>query len=184
MRVPLLYPSAIVLHPLDISGTRAVDPPGPQPKGYDPYLREPVPYEVPATGEVADTRRYLPEVRIPCQVEVKTFEEVRQQVQGDAPVMNMTFVLHLSDLSRIGLLADEECACIGSGGPYTTRTRIKTNDKITAIEKKGMPGFVVQTFKEPLYVVQMAPGSWGMGPLGYDLEIVFVNNRPATDTSG
>ena len=181
-RVPLLFPSAIVLHRLDIGATKRVNPPGDHEIGYDRTFREPISYEKASTGKVKDTRRYLPEIRIPCQVEVKTFEEIKQQIQGDAPVMNMTFVLHHKNLKFLGLLNDDDVQCVGSTGRQPSLVGIKTNDKITAIEKNGIPGMITQTFKEPLYIIQVQPGSWGMGPLGHDLEILFVNNRPSTDS--
>lgn len=172
-RVPLLEPSAIVLHRLDTRGTRAVDPPGAATVGYDADMREPIPYEDAGDGSVKSTVRYLKPIRVPCQVEIKTFEEVRQQFMGDAPILNMIFVLHRKCLLKLDLLVvDQDC-------PRGGAPKIKTNDKITAVEKNGHEGYVTQPFKEPLYIVQVQPASWGMGPDGHDLLLAFVNNRPA-----
>ena len=164
-RVPLLFPSALVLHRLDIAGTAAIDPPGVPQVGYDPDFREPYQYD--NSGSKADTRQYLAPVRIPCQIETPEWQEVRQQPQGDAPLTEMTFVVHRRDLLSLGLLNS------------SNTTLIKTNDKITAIEKHGSPGVVTLAYKQPLYVVEVRPGSWGMGSSGYDLELIIAENRPS-----
>lgn len=166
-RVPLLYPSAIVVSRLDIAATRAVDPPGSLAAGYDPDLREPIAYEDAGTLSVdgeptkADARRYMAAVRIPCQVEVKDFEEVMQKFQGNTAVTQMVFVLHNKNLAQLGLTG-----------------LLKDNDRIDAVEKNGSPGVVVQALENPLYIFKIEPGSWGMGPTGQDLQVVYTVNRP------
>jgi hypothetical protein len=176
MRVPLLYPSLVVISRLDIQSTRRVDPDGAGPitGGYDPDLREPYVYSAGTEDAVkTDTRRYLPAIRVPCQVEVKDFEEVRQKFGGDAPVTQMTFVLHVKDLRRLGYwLTDAQCE--RGGGPS-----LKTNDRIDRVETMRQPGVVAYPLKEPLYIYELEPGSWGMGPSGQDLVIVWTANRPA-----
>lgn len=170
-RAPLLYPSAIAVDRLDITSTRAVNPTGTPSVGYDPDFREPYSYET--TGnEAVDTVRYLPTIRIPCQVEVKTFEKVRQEFGGDAPITELTFVLHNSNLVRMGL------SIAGCGCDASSSEMLKTNDKIIAIEQNGRPGRVVQTFKEDLFIYEIRPGSWGFGPTGQDLQIIYTCNRP------
>jgi hypothetical protein len=180
-RVPLLFPNAVVISRLSTQLTRDNDPDGAGPLvgGYDPDFNEPYAYEdtetSPQTGEElrTDTRIYLPQIRIPCQVETTDFEEVRQTFGGDAPVTDMTFVLHNKDLRQMGLLDEsEECACV---------PKLKTNDRIDRVERRGSRK-VTQRFKESLYIYEIKPGSWGMGPSGQDLQIVFTSSRPSTST--
>jgi hypothetical protein len=166
-RVPLLFPSAVIISRLDIRKTRAVNPPGAQEAvGYDEDFREPIPYE--SAGKLLDTRRYKPEVRVPCQVEVRTFEELNQVFGGDAPVTDKVFVLHNRDLLRLGLLETDCCT-----------TKIKKNDRIERDEVLGRPGDVSQAFAEPLFIYRIDPGSWGMGSSGQDLQIVYTTDRSA-----
>lgn len=182
---PLLFPSALVVSRLSVKMTRRVDPDGAGPKteGYDPILREPYTYEdttdLTADGEEKKkvTTTYLPRIRIPCQVEIKSFEELRKVFQGDAPVTNMTFVLHNKDLRRLGLLEplNEEGCCLA---------KLKQNDRIDRIEILKSPGRIAHPLKELLYVYRIDPGSWGMGATGQDLQIVYTSNRPATPTAG
>lgn len=173
MRVPLLFPSLLVVARLDIAGTARVDPDGAGPvtEGYDPDLREPIAY-TDAAGSRATTVRYMPPVQIPCQVEIKTFEELRQVFQGDAPVTTMVFVLHNSDLVRMGLLKYSMGCSIGGN------LSLKTNDKITSVlcKRKRISNI---DMKEDLYIYRIDPGSWGMGPTGTDLKIVYTTNRPS-----
>lgn len=180
-RVPLLFPVQVVISPLDTVNTRRVDPDGPSEpltSGYDEDLREPIALEEidpsDQSRDVVQVTKYRPPLRIPCQVEVRKLEEVRQEFGGDAPITNMTFVMHNKDLLRLGLLAaGEQPSCVRG---------VKSNDRIDAIEEKGKPGMIVHPLKETLYVVELRSGSWGMGPSGQDLWICYTANRPSTAT--
>jgi hypothetical protein len=166
MRVPLLYPVVAVLHPLDPVATRAVDPPGAPTQGYDDILGEPIPYDA-ASGAATDTRQESAELRIPCQVEVMTHEELQQMDTGDAPLSRYVLVFHRSDLDNLGLL-----------DATTRKVSIKKNDRVSRIEKKGFPGTVTHPLDHDLFVYKIEPGSWGMGPDGYDLELCYLATRP------
>lgn len=169
-RVPLLYPSVIVLRQLSVKLTSYEDPPGDPTVGYDPDFHEPYPYE--DSGEFKDTRQYLSPVRVPCQVEVKPFEEVQQVVQGNAHVTEMTFVLHRKDLRRLGLV----CSLNGTH-------KIPLNSKVTSIEHTRQACQTTKGLRSPLYIVEIRPGSWGMGPDGYDLEVCYTATRPAVPST-
>jgi len=178
-RVPLLFPVQVVISPLSTINTRRVDPDGPAgplTSGYDEDFREPVAIEevdpADASKDIVDVVKYRPQLRIPCQVEVRDLEKVRQEYGGDAPITNMTFVLHNKDLLRLGLL--------DTGVQPNCVRGIKTNDRIDAIERLNKPGFIVHPLKEALYVVELSSGSWGMGPTGQDLWICYTANRPST----
>jgi hypothetical protein len=162
----------LVVSRLDIPATARVDPDGAGPitDGYDPDLREPIAY-TDADGSRAVTTRYRQPVQIPCQVEIKSFEELRQVFQGDAPITTMVFVLHNKDLVRLGLL---KC----DSGCNDVSLKLKTNDRIDGVlcKRRRVPNI---DLKEELYIYRIDPGSWGMGPSGTDLKIVYTTNRPA-----
>lgn len=163
-RVPLLFPVAAVVHRLSIEATRDVNPPGEPTTGYDETFREPIVYDQAKVR--TDARRELPPVRVPCQIESLSFETLRQLALGDAPVTNMVFVFHRRDLESLGLLdANRDVV-------------LKKGDRISAIERLNVPGSVVRTLREPgLFVFEMRPRSWGMGPDGYDLELAIMSER-------
>ena len=174
MRVPLLFPSLLKVSMLDLQSTSRFDPDGPGGPltgGYDPDLRSPYVY-TDSDGSRASTVRYKPPVLIPCQVEIRRFEELRQVFGGDAPVTEMVFVLHNRDLVRMGLL---RCS---SGCGTSGTLKLKKNDRIDAVlcKRKRIPNIDLQ---ELLYIYRIDPGSWGMGPSGTDLKIVYTTNRPA-----
>jgi len=167
-RIPLVNVlSAIALERLDIAATRATDPPGDPTEGYHPELRAPYPYNDVATGARADTRQYLTAIRVPCQVEVMSWERLAKEFAGDAPDVNTVFVAHHMHLTTLGLL-ESNGNCL-----------IKKWDKITAIEKNGIPGSVSRPLPRPLYIFEVRPAGWGLGPLGHDLQLLFVTERPA-----
>lgn len=167
IRVPLLLQRSIaVVHRLNISATRLHNPDGEDVYGYDETLKETITYDRAVEGAV-DSRRESSEVRIPCQIETWRYEELRQVGLGDAPVTNMVFVFHREDLEKLGLLDSEKTILLKKG------------DRISHLEKYGaVSGMVTKRFNDPgLYIYELRPGSWGFGPDGYDLEIVFTARR-------
>jgi len=165
-RAPLIAPVAAVIHRLDTTATQAINPPGAPTTGYDPDFREPYPYEQGTAW--LDTRVYMTAIRVPCQFEPKPYYEQARHVElGNALLTGVNIVLHRKTLADLGLLDSNQTSLL------------KKYDKITALEKPGSPGTVIKQFAEPLYVIEVRPGSWGMGGTGYDLEILFCENRPA-----
>ena len=179
IRVPLVLKSSVaVIHRLDIDATRNEDPPGaqagsnPTDQGYNFLLREPVVYNEPSTAERTSTRKELPAVRVPCQVENLTEERLRELGVGDAPVSSQILVLHRKDLERLGLLdADRECV-------------IKKGDRVSRLERSNAPaGQVIKRFQDTgQFVEEVRGASWGFGPDGYDLELVFLQDRRKAPT--
>lgn len=165
--VPLLFPSTVLISRLDITTSWAVNPPGTPTKGYDYDLREPRAYEDPTSGNATDALRYKAQIRIPCQVETQTFEQMQHALGGDAPVTNMVFVLHNSDLVSLGYL-----------NITTGALDLKTDDRIDAIERYGLPGMPIRIFSDGLYIYQIKPASWGMGTTGQDLQLVYTSLKP------
>ena len=169
IRVPLLLERvAAIIHRLDVATTRAVDPPGAGTTGYDEDFREPVVYDA---GTVrTDSRTELPAVRVPCQTEVLNEDRLRQAFSGAVPSSNLVIVLHRRDLERQGLL------------DATTREPIiRVNDRVSTLERIGFPGRVVRQLGPGgagLFVFEVRGASWGFGPEGHDLELLYLNDRP------
>lgn len=163
--VPLLNPVEAIWHELDIAASRAVDPDGAPTTGFDPDYHEPYRWDK-SDNTLGDSRVYRTEVLVPCQVEIKSFEEVNQEYHGDTPITNIVLVFHRQDLRDLGLLNVDG------------RPKIKTGDKITGFKQDGVA--VGPVLKDgPLYIVELRPASWGFGIDGHDLEVAYTMTRPA-----
>lgn len=165
-RAPLLYPSDAVISPLDIDATWAANPPGTPATGYDKKLREPYPKQVTPGGPITDYRVYGAQIRVPCQVEIKTFEELRDVADGDAALTKVVLVFHMQDLEELGLFV-----------PATGVLLLKKGDRLDSIEEHDT-AIVIQPLAEPTYLYRLDPDSWGFGR-GYDLKIGYTTSRPA-----
>jgi len=162
--VPLIFPVEAVIHRLDITATRAVDPPGPDAAGFDDVLGEPLGYAG-VGGERTAPRQEMAPIRVKCQVETRTFEELRMIFTGNDPVGNLVLVCHRRLLRRQGLIDASTGRCL-----------LKSGDRIEKLERGGRT--VMQPVK-PLYVYAVLPASWGLGADGYDLEVVYTTERTA-----
>jgi hypothetical protein len=163
VRVPLISPIEAVIYRLDIQATWKEDPPGTQEDtGYDYLFREPVVSRT--SGVRTVTRVEMSPVRVPAQVETLSYQQLQATFGGDNPATDMAFVLHRKHLEELGLL-DTDGNCV-----------FKPGDRIDSIEKNGR---TVNTFKKQLFVYEVRPRSWGFGPDGYDLEIVYTTHRSA-----
>ena len=138
IRVPLiLQPVIAVIHRLDVKGTRQHDPEGVATSGYDEVLQEPITYNTP-TGTKVDSRREFAPIKVPCQLENLTDEQLDQMITGDTPVSNMVLVFHRADLERLGLLDSNR------------NTIIKKGDRVEHLERaNGAAGAVVKKFTAP-----------------------------------
>lgn len=145
-----------------------LDPPGAPASGYDTVFREPIVYDVGDTR--VESRREFEPIRIPCQMEDLSEDRLHQVFQGDAPSSTMILVFHRSDLARLGLIV-----------PATRETLIRTNDRVSVIERLGEPGAIVRSLGPGgagLFIYELRAASWGFGPDGYDLELAYLNDRP------
>jgi hypothetical protein len=165
----------VVISRLDVQATDRFDPDGAGSltSGYDPDLRSPYVYQDSA-GDRTSATQYMPPLRVPCQVEIQTFEDLQQVFGGNAPNSNIAFILHSITLKRMGLII-EDGQCPKQGG-----MNIGVNDRIDAIEEPGDRKIKSIHIAEPLYIIRIDPGSWGMGPAGHDLKIVYTATRQAT----
>lgn len=161
----VLQRSIAVIHRLDPNATRSLDPPGDPTSGYDGLLGEPITYDVGAVR--TDARQELSAIRVPCQVEVPRFEDMKQFGPGIVAATVLTLVLHRQNLESAGLL-----------DPTTRAPLIRKSDRVSAIERDGFPGQLQQPLTPPgLFVLEVRPASWGFGPEGHDLELVFLEDR-------
>ena len=152
MRGKLINPFLAELARLDTDATAAdPDGPGPLTSGYDSDFKETL--VLPGTGGSGqDARREKPPIRIPCQVEVGTFEALQQLASGASPNSKVTLVFHFRDLERMGLV-----------DPATGDALLRVNDRLVAI--RDLAGNLVQAIRTPpgLYATEVQPQSFGLG---------------------
>lgn len=159
---------AIVLHRVDTASTRAFDPPGTKSSGYSSAFREPVVYDDPVVLTRTSARREFAAVRVPCQIETRTFEQLRQELGGEVPTSAVVAVIHRRNLEELDLIDTTSRAA-----------KILVGDRVSAIEQYRQPGTVVRPLAgQGLFVFHVLPGSWGFGPDGHDLELVYLHDRP------
>lgn len=117
----------------------------------DPDFREPIPLDFDEDGIGKVARSELPEVRIPCQVEPQTFEQLRMLPTGRAPRTSLDLVMHFRDLTRLGLVDADGRARIGTGdglsGIYTLTGKL-------VLPVQTPPG---------LFVTEARPTGFGLG---------------------
>jgi len=93
---------------------------------------------------------------------MQTFEMLMATFGGDNAATEIALITHRRDLARLGLL-DSNKKCM-----------LNVSDRIDHIEKNGR---TVLTFEKPLYIYEVRPRSWGFGPDGYDLEVLYTTYR-------
>lgn len=162
VRVPLIAPVTAVIYRLNIPATWDVDPPGTPSAGFDYLYREPVVSR--SSGVRTVTRVEMDPVYVPCQVETMSFEQLQATFGGDNAATDVALVTHRRDLANLGLL-DANNTCL-----------LKPSDRIGSLQKNGT---TILTYTKPLYVYEVRPRSWGFGPTGYDLEILYTTHRSA-----
>lgn len=170
IRVPLILEKSLaVLHRLNVDGTDDAIPVPGMASGYDDVLREPIVYDNERRGITVrrEARVEYPAIRVPCQVEPLRTEDLQQFPPGNSPKSDILLVLHRQDLERLKLLDSE-----------TNQLLIKENDRISAIESFRKPNVPTYHMRAPgLYVFQIQPRSFGFGPKGTDLFLLFVSER-------
>lgn len=162
MRVPLLNPVTAVFQQLQTQATWGNAPAG-QEHGYDPDFREPQTTQSAGGQPIEGSQVYGEDVKVPCQLEVKTYEEIKMLEAGDDPLTRIVLVLHRKDLANLGLIDVD-----------TGNILLKRNDKFLRIEYRGR--VVLQPLSE-LYISRIDQGSAGFGVDGYDLHIVYTTDR-------
>jgi len=162
IRVPLLFPIQLCIYRLDIQGTWTENPPGSPTTGYNYLLREPVVSRT--AGARTVTRHEMASILVPAQVEVQTYQQLQATFGGDSAATELAFVCHRQTLETLSLLdANKHCL-------------LKPGDRIDHLEKSGR---TIQTFAKQLFIYEVRPKSWGFGPDGYDLEVLYTTYRSA-----
>lgn len=120
----------------------------------DPDFKEPRLYDADDDGLDDRVRFELPAVNVPCQVEPKSFEELRMLASGNSPRSSFELVFHFADLERLGLV-DET----------TGDALIRPGDRLAAI--RDLCGDLVQLIRtQPgVYVTESRPIGFGLGML-------------------
>lgn len=145
MRGRLIFPFLAEIHRLDTTGT------GPLTSGYDPDFKEPVGVDSNDDGIGEPVRIEHLGVRVPCQVEPKTFEQLRMFAAGNSPRSRIELVFHFRDLKQLGLV----------DGP-TGEALVRPGDRLGALYDKA--GALVQAVRTPpgLYVSEARPIGFGL----------------------
>lgn len=165
MRGRLINPFLAEIAQLDTVATAAdPDAAGPLTSGYDPDFKETLVFGSPE-GARLDARREKPVLRVPCQVEVATFEALEQLAAGASPTSRIVLVFHFRDLERMALVD------AASGDAL-----LRVNDRLVAIHT--LRGQLVQAVRTPpgLYATEVQPQSFGLG-LSRNLLLVTFQER-------
>lgn len=171
-RVPLLLQVSIaVIHRLNPSASKDLQPYSGQTSGYDKDFKEPIVYDDQQNigeGTVrASGRIELPAIRVPCQVEPINMENLRQTGVGDMPDSSLQLVVHRMNLEELKLIDTS-----------TREMLLKVNDRVSGIELPGRPGVYTRKFPDPgLFITEIQPASFGFGPEGYDLHLLMLSER-------
>jgi hypothetical protein len=141
MRGRLIFPFLAELHRLDRAGTSQLDP----------DFKESVAVDTDDDGIGDRARGEHPPVRVPCQVEAKTFEELRMFASGNSPRSRVELTFHFGDLERLGLVH-----------AATGDALICPGDRLGALLDRT--GRLVQTVRTPpgLYVTEARPIGFGL----------------------
>jgi len=166
VRGRLIDPFLAEIARVDYAGTAAdPDGPGPLTSGFDPDFRETVLLPTGPRGRT-DARRELPPLRLPCQVEVGTFEAMQQMEGGNSPDSRIVLVFHFRDLERGGLVNGSTGAAL-----------LQVNDRLVAIY--DVAGRLVQAVRTPpgLYITQVQPQGFGIGRARNLLLVTFEDRE-------
>lgn len=158
--VRLINPFTAVIARLDTERTESTS--GGKP-GYDPTFREP---EVKIVdGKRVGARAEKVELRIPVQVEDRTWEALRAFDNGNSPEIGIGLVAHYKDLRRLDLV---DCT--------TGKVSLNVNDRLVEIRDKcDRPVSIVRT-PPGLYCVEVRPMSYGIGRT-LNLLMLLFNDR-------
>jgi hypothetical protein len=151
MRGKLLNPFVAEIAQLDTLAT-AGDPDGAGAltSGYDDDFRELVKVP-PLTGQGPGAEERVEKtVRVQCQVEVVTYDQLVQFFPGNSPQAMLTLVLHFADLELAGMV-----------DTATGEALLRVGDRLVAIYDTC--GALVQQVREPMFCTQVMPTSFGLG---------------------
>ncbi len=119
--------------------------------GFDPDFHEPALVDRDGDGVGERRRLELPALRVPCQVEPKTMDDLQMHAAGNSPRSKLQLVMHFRDLERLDLV-----------DPASGVARVTPGDRLGALlTRDGEP---VQRFVDPpgLYVTEARAIGWGV----------------------
>ncbi|MEO1339309.1 MAG: hypothetical protein AAFV29_26960 [Myxococcota bacterium] len=156
MRGRLIFPFIAEVFRLDAEAMA-------QSRGYDLDFKEPIGIDTNNDGIGELVRREHPPVRLPCQVEPKTFEEQRVLAAGHSPRARIELIFHFRDLERRALID------IDTGAPL-----IRPIDRLGALYDKS--GNLVQHVRTPpgLYMTEVRPMGFGLNRAHSQRNLLFV----------
>lgn len=174
----LIRPNLVDIAQLDTDAT-AADPDGggPLTSGFDDVFGEPV-LIPPAPGAGGEPEagaprgtlatQYKAAITLKAQIEVTSFDMLRQWAGGQAPGMEVTCVFFMPDLESLGLLD-------ANGEPL-----IRLNDKLLRI--KHLDGTIIQEIRYPpgMYAIRADSTSFGLPGGKRNLYPVTFQDRAAT----
>ncbi len=162
MRGSLIFPFVVRLGQLD-TVAMAADPDGagPETSGYDLDFREPIGVAADADDRIGTTLRRETFVEVHAQIEPGAFEAMQQVLGGTQPDTLIQLVFHFKELEDMGMVDKDGVATI------------RLNDRLDRIIDGC--GNDVQVFRNPpgLFVTQVLPGGYGLGPRRNLLFVTF-----------
>jgi len=172
----LIFPFVAELARLDLEGTAAdPDGAGPMTTGFDDVLQAPL--RVPdGTVDGATAETYLSPIKLRCQVEDESWEQLRMMRTGDAPASDVILVFHFKDLELLGYVDAT------TGDALAPRV----GDKLVSI-RRSPDDTLVQAVHDPpgLYCVEAQPRSYGLSGLRRNLLACTFRDRPrSSPTAG
>jgi hypothetical protein len=155
MRGRLIFPFLAEIFRLDTLATASSDP-----SGFDPDFKEARVLDRTGDGIGERIRNELPPIKVPCQVEPKTFEELAMFASGNSPRANINLVFHFKDLERMGM--------VDANG----EAMIRPGDRLGAIYTKA--DVLVQTIRNPMYAIDARPMGFGLHMANPSRNLLFV----------
>lgn len=151
MRGRLVFPFLAELYRLDAGGMASGNPVTGVAPGYDDDFREAVLVDGDGDGVAEPLRREFPPVRVPCQVEPRTFEALHMTPSGNAPASEVELVFHFRDLEGLGLV-----------DAATGEALVRPSDRLGGLYT--VDGALVQAVRTPpgLYVIEARPIGFGL----------------------
>ena len=155
MRGRLIFPFLAQIYRLDTQTTAGTDP-----SGFDPDFKESRVVDSMDDGVGQRIRNELPPIKLLCQIEPKTFEELAMFASGNSPRANINLVFHFKDLERMGLV-DE-----------TGEAMIRPGDRLGGIYDKA--DVLVQVIRNPMYAIDSRPMGFGLHRAKPSRNLLFV----------
>lgn len=155
----------------------AADPDGAgvETSGLDPIFREPIIRASSGSDRIgAPIRSELAALLVPCQVEDRSWEDLRMRLGGDDPRGEVTLIFHFSTLEALGLVdATTGDALLRKGDRLGSIRDFRTEALVQAV--RNPPG---------LFATHVQPRSYGLSSGARNLlAVVFESRDRSTENS-